>query len=170
MDRIGCSDFLPPHISASPPAPSTTSPPSSTSGSSGVTVFFFYLRRAKGSLFFIKIIELKFFRTSDYSGHMVYTFSCVNRQLRGDLWNDHLDKTPTTHPHLPGPDRHPGYELYTDCKTVRKLDQPYLDLGMEVDTPDDAMHYTEIHGLATLLLALETRAITLRRSWRPPGS
>ena len=33
-----------------------------------------------------------------------------------------------------------GYELYAACETVRELDQLYAELGMEDETPDDAMH------------------------------
>ena len=33
-----------------------------------------------------------------------------------------------------------GYELYAACETVTDLDQLYSDLGMEDETPDDAMH------------------------------
>jgi hypothetical protein len=33
-----------------------------------------------------------------------------------------------------------GYELYAACETVRDLDQLYVELGMEDETPDDAMH------------------------------
>jgi hypothetical protein len=32
-----------------------------------------------------------------------------------------------------------GYELYAACETVRDLDQLYADLGMDDETPDDAM-------------------------------
>ena len=33
-----------------------------------------------------------------------------------------------------------GYELYPACETVSDLDQLYVDLGMEDETPDDVMH------------------------------
>jgi len=33
-----------------------------------------------------------------------------------------------------------GYELYAACETVTELDQLYVDLGMEGETPDDVMH------------------------------
>ena len=33
-----------------------------------------------------------------------------------------------------------GYELYVACETVRGLDQLYSDLGIDSETPDDAMH------------------------------
>jgi hypothetical protein len=33
-----------------------------------------------------------------------------------------------------------GYELYAACKTVWELDQLYLDLGMDDETTEDAMH------------------------------
>ena len=33
-----------------------------------------------------------------------------------------------------------GYELYAASETVKELDQLYVDLGMEDETPDDAMH------------------------------
>ena len=32
-----------------------------------------------------------------------------------------------------------GYELYAACETVRELDELYLELGMEEQTPDDAI-------------------------------
>jgi hypothetical protein len=33
-----------------------------------------------------------------------------------------------------------GYELYAACETVRDLDQLYVDLGVEGEAPEDAMH------------------------------
>ena len=33
-----------------------------------------------------------------------------------------------------------GYELYAACETVRDLDELYVDLGMEDEVPEDAMH------------------------------
>lgn len=33
-----------------------------------------------------------------------------------------------------------GYELYAACETITELDQLYVDLEMEGDTPDDVMH------------------------------
>jgi len=33
-----------------------------------------------------------------------------------------------------------GYELYAACQTVTDLDQLYVDLGMDEETPDDVMH------------------------------
>jgi hypothetical protein len=35
-----------------------------------------------------------------------------------------------------------GYELYAACETVKDLDQLYVELGMEGEVPDDAMHST----------------------------
>jgi hypothetical protein len=33
-----------------------------------------------------------------------------------------------------------GYELYAACETVKDLDQLYVDLGMEGEVQEDAMH------------------------------
>jgi hypothetical protein len=33
-----------------------------------------------------------------------------------------------------------GYELYAACETITDLDQLYLDLGVEYETPDDVLH------------------------------
>lgn len=33
-----------------------------------------------------------------------------------------------------------GYELYAACETVSDLDQLYMDLGVEDESPDDVMH------------------------------
>ena len=33
-----------------------------------------------------------------------------------------------------------GYELYAACETLTDLDQPYSNLGMADQTPDDVMH------------------------------
>ncbi len=33
-----------------------------------------------------------------------------------------------------------GYELYAACETITDLDQLYLDLGMDDETPDNVMH------------------------------
>ena len=33
-----------------------------------------------------------------------------------------------------------SYELYAACETVTELDELYVELGMDHETPDDVMH------------------------------